>query len=223
MATMFETIFTRANFMFMMQGLVLTILISAATIVLSLLFGTIMAMIRHFCNGKLKIFSFLAGAYIEFFRCTPNILWILWIRFTMPGDPTVKAIFALTLFTTAVVAEIVRGGLNGIPKGQFEGAASQGFGFWQTMFYIVLPQTFKSIIPAMLSQMITIIKDTSFLRAVDIAEFMRNSSIVMGQLRAPAHIISLYVFIALVYFIICFSLSCLVRSIQKRNVGASNA
>lgn len=216
MAAIIQTIFTSANFLFMMQGLLMTVIIAACTISLSLVFGTIMAMIRHFCTGKLTVLSWLAGAYIEFFRCTPNILWILWIRFTMQGSPTGKAIFACTLFTTAVVAEIVRGGLNGIPTGQFEGAASQGFSFWQTMFYIVLPQTYKSIVPAMLSQMITVIKDTSFLKAVDIAEFMRNSSIVMGQLRTPGQIITLYCFIALIYFIICFSLSCLVRNYQKR-------
>lgn len=216
MAEVLGPIFTGSNFSFMMQGLLLTILIAFCTIMLSLFFGTIMAMIRHFCTGKLTVLSWLSGAYIEFFRCTPNILWILWIRFTMQGDPTVKAIFACTLFTTAVVAEIVRGGLNGIPKGQFESAASQGFSFWQTMFYIVLPQTYKSIIPAMLSQVITIIKDTSFLKVVDIAEFMRNSSVVMGQLRTPAQIITMYGFIALTYFIICFSLSCAVRYYQKR-------
>lgn len=216
MAGIFSTIFTKANFGFMMQGLLMTVFIAVCAIVLSLFFGTFVAMIRHFCTGKAAWLSWLAGAYIEFFRCTPNILWILWIRFTMQGDPTVKAIFAITLFTTAVVAEIVRGGLNGIPKGQFESAASQGFSFWQTLVYIVLPQTFKSIIPAMLSQVITIIKDTSFLKAVDIAEFMRNSSVVMGQLRTPAQIITLYGFIALTYFIICFSLSCAVRYYQKR-------
>ncbi len=216
MADVLSTIFTKANFLFMMQGLLVTILIAACTIVLSLFFGTFVAMLRHFCIGKLTWISWLAGAYIEFFRCTPNILWILWIRFTMQGNPTVKAIFACTLFTTAVVAEIVRGGLNGIPKGQFDGAASQGFCFWQTLTYIVLPQTFKSIIPALLSQVITIIKDTSFLKAVDIAEFMRNSSVVMGQLNTPATIITLYGFIALCYFIICFSLSCAVRYYQKR-------
>lgn len=216
MAEVLGPIFTGANISFMMKGLLLTIVIAFCTIMLSLFFGTIMAMIRHFCTGKLSVLSWLAGAYIEFFRCTPNILWILWIRFTMQGDPTLKAIFACTLFTTAVVAEIVRGGLNGIPKGQFESAASQGFSFWQTMFYIVLPQTYKSIIPSMLSQVITIIKDTSFLKVVDIAEFMRNSSIVMGQLRSPAQILTLYGFIALTYFVICFSLSCAVRYYQKK-------
>lgn len=220
MAEILGTIFTRANFTFMMQGLLTTLLIAACTIALSLFFGTAVAMLRHFCIGKLAWISWLSGAYIEFFRCTPNILWILWIRFTMPGTPTVKAIFACTLFTTAVMAEIVRGGLNGIPRGQFEGAASQGFSFLQTLNLIVLPQTFKSIIPALLSQVITVIKDTSFLKAVDIAEFMRNSSIVMAQLRTPAQIITLYAFIALCYFIICFALSCTVRYYQKR-IGVS--
>lgn len=216
MGEVLGSIFTKANFLFMMQGLGLTIVIAFFTIVLSLIFGTGMALVRHFCHGKAAVFSGLAGAYIEFFRCTPNILWILWIRFTVQGDANVKAVLACTLFTTAVVAEIVRGGLNGIPKGQFESAASQGFSFWQTLFYIILPQTYKSIIPAMLSQVITIIKDTSFLKVVDIAEFMRNSFVVMGQLRSAAQIITLYGFIAMVYFVICFSLSCGVRYYQKK-------
>lgn len=99
MAAAFATIFTKANFLFMMQGLLMTIIIALCTIVLSLFFGTFVAMIRHFCTGKLAWLSWLSSAYIEFFRCTPNILWILWIRFTMQGNPTVKAIFACTLFT----------------------------------------------------------------------------------------------------------------------------
>ena len=214
--TIMAPIFTKANLLFLLDGLKMTLLISLGAITLSLIFGTIMALIRHFCYGKLAIFSKLAGIYIEFFRCTPNILWILWIRFTIKGNPVILAIFACTLFTTAVVAEIVRGGLNGIPKGQFEGAASQGFSFFQTLFYIVLPQTFKSIIPALLSQVITIIKDTSFLKVVDIAEFMRNSTVILGTLRMPAQIITLYGFVALIYFVICFALSCTVRYYQKK-------
>ena len=133
------------------------------------------------------------------------------------------AVLACTLFTTAVMAEIIRGGLNGIPKGQFESAASQGFSFFQTLVYIVLPQTFKSLIPALLSQMITVIKDTSFLRVVDIAEFMRNSSVVMGSLQSAPQIITLYGFIALCYFIICFSLSCGVRYYQKKAVNTARS
>ena len=223
MSSIFSTIFTPANLRFMMAGLGNTIMISIVTILLSLFFGTILALLRHFCHGKLKLLAWLSGIYIEFFRCTPNILWILWIRFTIKGDHIVLAVLACTLFTTAVMAEIIRGGLNGIPKGQFESAASQGFSFFQTLVYIVLPQTFKSLIPALLSQMITVIKDTSFLRVVDIAEFMRNSSVVMGSLQSAPQIITLYGFIALCYFIICFSLSCGVRYYQKKSVNTARS
>ncbi len=209
-------IFTSENILFMLDGLKLTLLIALGTIILSIIFGTILALMRNYCKGVLAPFATLAAIYIEIFRCTPNILWILWIRFTIPGDPIPLGIFSFTLFTSAVVAEIVRGGLNAIPKGQFEGAASQGFNFAQTLIYIILPQTFKSIIPALLSQVITIIKDTSFLKIVDIAEFTRNSNVVLGSLRGFGQIIMLYGFVALTYFVINFALSCAVRQYQRR-------
>jgi putative glutamine transport system permease protein len=113
------------------------------------------------------------------------------------------------------VAEIFRGGLNSIPKGQFEGAQSQGFSFLQTLWYIVLPQTYKKVIPALLSQVITIIKDTSFLKMVDVAEFMRNCAVVLGSIYDVRGMMLLFAFEALCYFTICFALSCVVRGYQK--------
>lgn len=216
-----DAIFTRDNILFMMNGLKLTILISIATMFLSLILGTILAMIRNYCRGKWKIFSILATCYIEFFRCTPNVLWILLFRFAMKGNPLYIGIFTFTLFTSAVVAEIVRGGMNAIAKGQFEGAQSQGFNFFQTMWYIILPQTYKLIIPALLSQCTTIIKDTSFLKAVDIQEFMRNSSVVLGQAKTAGQILALYGFVLLTYFVLNFAMSLVVRAYQKRMVTVS--
>lgn len=209
-------IFTRDNLLFMLEGLKLTVLISIGTIILSIFFGTILALMRTYCKGVFSPLAKLATIYIEIFRCTPNVLWILWIRFTIPGDPIPLGIFAFTLFTSAVVAEIIRGGLNSIPKGQFEGAAAQGFNLAQTLVLIILPQTFKNIIPALLSQVITIVKDTSFLKIVDIAEFTRNSYVVLGSLRSVQQIITLYAFVALTYFVLNFSLSCVVRQYQKK-------
>lgn len=209
-------IFTTENVLFMLDGLKLTLLIALGTIILSIILGTVLALMRNYCKGIFKPLAVIATIYIEIFRCTPNILWILWIRFTIPGDPVPLGIFSFTLFTSAVVAEIIRGGLNAIPQGQFEGAASQGFNFAQALVYIVLPQTFKGIIPALLSQVITIIKDTSFLKVVDIAEFTRNSNVVLGSLRGFGQIITLYGFVALTYFVINFALSCAVRQYQKR-------
>lgn len=212
------TIFSRANILFMMDGLKLTILIAIATMILSMIFGTILAMLRNYCTGKLKFLSLFATCYIEFFRCTPNVLWILLFRFAMKGNPLYIGIFTFTLFTSAVVAEIVRGGMNAIAKGQFEGAQSQGFNFFQTMWYIILPQTYKLIVPALLSQCTTIIKDTSFLKAVDIQEFMRNSSVVLGQATTAGQIIVLYGFVLLTYFVINFAMSLAVRAYQKQMV-----
>lgn len=121
-------------------------------------------MIRTYASGRFKWAASLVAVYTEFFRCTPNLLWILWIYFTVKGNKIAVSVFAISLFTSAVMAEIVRGGLNSISKGQFEAAQSQGFSFIQTSWYIILPQTYRKIIPALLSQVITVIKDTSFLK-----------------------------------------------------------
>lgn len=209
-------VFSPDNIKFMFDGLKLTVLIALGTIILSLFFGTILALIRNYAKGKWKIFRTLAVVYIELFRCTPNILWILFFRFSMKGDALPIAIFTFTLFTSAVVAEIVRGGLNAIPKGQTEAAESQGFHFIQILIYIILPQTYKSIIPALMSQVTTIIKDTAFLKAVDIMELTRNSQVVLASARGIAQVCALYGYVALNYFILIFLLSNAARYYQKK-------
>lgn len=220
MTDLMRQIFTSANVGFMMQGLLMTVMISVGAVCFSVIFGSLMALVRTYATGKWRIFSKLIVIYTEFFRCTPNLLWILWIYFTMKGNKVAICVFAITLFTSAVVSEIFRGGLNSIPKGQFEAAESQGFSFIQTIIYIVWPQTFRKVVPALLSQIITIIKDTSFLRMVDIPEFMRNASVVMGAVTDVRGIMLLYGFEALCYFVICFTLSVAVRRYQKRQAAA---
>ena len=133
MSELFSQIFTGANLSFMMQGLLMTVLISIGAILLSIIFGSLLALIRTYATGRLRIFSRIIGIYTEFFRCTPNLLWILWIYFTVSGNKIAVSVGAITLFTSAVVAEIFRGGLNSIPKGQFEAAESQGFSFIETI------------------------------------------------------------------------------------------
>lgn len=213
-------IFTADNVSFMLEGLVNTIIISAASIVLSIIFGTVLALVKTYCTGPLKPLSLLVSAYIELFRCTPNLLWILIFRFTMQGDGVVVSIVVFTVFTSAVMAEIVRGGLNAIPKGQFEAARSQGFGFFAMMWNIVLPQTFRSLVPALFSQCTTVIKDTSYLRGIDVHEFMRNSAVVMGQAVTLPEILLLYGFVLLTYFVLNFCISLAVRAYQRKLVAA---
>ena len=213
-------VFTASNVAFMLQGLLNTIVISAASIVLSIAFGTLLALTKSYCRGRWSWLRWLVTAYIELFRCTPNLLWILIFRFTVQGDNILVSILTFTVFTSAVMAEIVRGGLNALPKGQFEAAQSQGFGFVDTMRLVVLPQAFKMIVPALFSQCTTVIKDTSYLRGIDVHEFMRNSAVVMGQASTLPQILLLYGFVLLTYFVLNFAISLAVRAYQRRNAAA---
>lgn len=215
MLELFQNIFTSVNVIFMLKGFAMTVIISLLVTIISTFFGTILALIRTYSSGRWRWAGGIVAFYTEFFRCTPNLLWILWIYFTMKGNKIGVSVFAISLFTSAVMAEIFRGGLNSIPKGQFESAQSQGFSFGKTLLYIVLPQMYKKVLPALLSQVITIIKDTSFLKVVDVAELMRNSYVVLGSINDVRGMLLLYGFVALCYFTICFSLSCVVRGYQK--------
>jgi putative glutamine transport system permease protein len=214
----FADIFTPANVRYMLWGLRTTLLISLVTVFISIFFGSILALCRNY--GK-HVLNKIASVYIEIFRSTPLLLWILICIFMLPfGNALIRGALGLTLYTSSVIAEIVRGGLNSIAKGQFEAARSQGFNFFQTLWYIVLPQCFQRIVPSLMSQIITTIKDTSFFAQFAIAEFFFNSKNLMGIISrnvvvSSAHIFVLYCFIALMYFVINFTLSCIVRRLAR--------
>lgn len=213
-------VFGSANVLFMLGGFLKTIEISVLAIVCSIAVGTVLAMVKQFCTGKLRPLSLLVSAYIELFRCTPNLLWILFVYFTVKGLDVFISVLAFTLFTSAVMAEIVRGGFNSIPTSQFEAAQSQGFGFFATMRYVILPQTFKTIIPALFSQCTTVIKDSSYLAGINVAEFMYTSNVVKAQTSNLAEVLMLYGFVFLMYFVLNFGISLLVRRYQRSVVAA---
>lgn len=211
-----ERVFSPENLNFLMNGLKLTMLISISVIIASIIFGTILGLLRQY---HIAVLSKLASFYIEVFRNTPLLLWMLGCAFLIPGSTvTIKGSFALFLYTSAVIAEIVRGGLNTIEKGQFEAAFSQGFSFPQTLVYIVLPQAFKRIVPSLLSQVITTIKDTSFLAGLGIMELTRSGQVILGRATQTSEVFLLYGFLGLTYFVVCFALSLLVRYWHKKNV-----
>ena len=213
-------IFTSANMAFMLGGFLKTLQIAALAIVFSVILGTILAMVKQYCTGRLRPLSLLVSAYIELFRCTPNLLWTLFIYFTVKGSDVFISVLAFTIFTSAVMAEIVRGGFNSIPVSQFEAARSQGFGFFSTMRYIILPQTFKTIIPALFSQCTTVIKDSSYLAGINVAEFMYTSNVVKAQTSSLDQVLLLYGFVFLMYFALNFGISLIVRAYQRRVVAA---
>ena len=210
-------VFSSANVMFMLGGFAKTLEISALSIFFSLIFGTVLALVKAYA---VKPFSLLVSAYIELFRCTPNLLWILFIYFTVKGNDVFISTLAFTVFTSAVMAEIVRGGLNSIPQSQFEAAQSQGFGFFATMRLIILPQTFKTIIPALFSQCTTVIKDSSYLAGINVAEFMYTSKVVMAKTQSLNEVLLVYGFVFLLYFALNFGISLFVRAYQRRQVAA---
>lgn len=225
-----------------MKGALFTIILSLLAVVLGILFGSVLALVRNYCTkGWKRILRFLASVYIEIFRNTPLLLWIFICMVFCPcprmferalfGLTSVetkllfKAAVALILFTSSVIAEIIRGGLNSVALGQFEAAHSQGFGTVQTMVYIILPQAYRNVIPTLLSQVITTIKDSSYLANIAVIELMSKVKTLLasayryngtGKVNVT-DVFVLFGFASLIYFIINFTLSCIVRKLQKRN------
>lgn len=231
--------------LYLIKGLGFTVAIAVIAVLFGLVIGTILALARNYCTSKKTvIFKWLATAYIEIFRNTPLMLWIFIGLVYFPSVDVsadfskalglsrteiallIKGIIALILFTSSVIAEIVRGGLNSIPKGQFEAAYSQGFGFFRTLTLIVLPQAFRNIVPTLLSQVITTVKDTSYIANIAIAELLgRTFQVIQISPRytgfTSQNVSDVFVLCGLaciMYFAINFTISCVVRRMQKPKV-----
>lgn len=236
------SILTQASiWIYIIKGVAFTMIISVIAVVLGIVIGSVLALFRNYCNkGPNKILKWFAIIYIEVFRNTPLLLWIFiclvfcpcpdFLAKKMFGLTTVemkllfKAAVALILFTSSVIAEIVRGGLNSVAHGQFEAGHSQGFHIVQVMIYIVLPQAYHNIVPTLLSQVITTVKDSSYLANVAVIELMSRvkkllSSAQMYNGTGSINVSDVFVLFgvaAIIYFIINFTLSCVVRSIQVK-------
>ena len=186
---------------YLLRGVAFTLGISLIAILCSIVVGSIFGLLRNYCrHGVVGILGKLATCYIELFRNTPLMLW-MFVCFVLCPAPTFtkgfatalglgsvaavktlfKAIMALTLFTSAVMAEIIRGGLNSVPNGQFEAARSQGFGTFSTVLLIILPQAFRNIVPTLLSQMITTIKDSSYMAGLVTVELMGCTKLIISK------------------------------------------
>lgn len=213
----FQKIFRGPVLRFLGLGLLNTLCIAAGAIVLSLIFGTLLGLMRH---SKNKLLSGFAAVYIEIVRNIPLTLFIMMVRFMTPLEPVISGIAAMTIFTSAIVAEIVRGGLNGIPKGQWEAASSQGFGAISTMWHIIIPQAIRKIRSPLVSQFVTTIKDTSFCAIVATAELSYSSKVLLAQqrtigLKTAEDIIVLYVLVALIYYAVTRIFSAIARRERK--------
>ena len=206
-------VLTTNNLLFILKGLWLTLQISFISIVLSTIFGTILAVMR---NGKNKLLKLIASIYIEFVRNVPNLLWIFTIFLVFQIKSTPAGIISFTVFTSAALAEIIRGGLNAIDPGQTEAGLSQGFTQFQILSYIILPQAIRKMLPAIISQFVTVIKDTSLLYSViALQELFGSAQILMGRYFEAEQVFALYLLVAAIYFLINFAISSFSRKLSQ--------
>jgi putative glutamine transport system permease protein len=195
------------------QGLLLTLQIAGTSIVLSFVFGTIIGAMRY--SGFPGI-SHLATTYIEVVRNLPQLLLILVSYFVLGLPAMWAATIGLTIYTAAIIAEVIRGGLNSVPTGQWEAARSQGFSFLQAMRHVVLPPAVVKMIPPIVSQFVTVIKDSSFAMAIGAYELMFKGTILAAKYWRPSQIITIYIVISLIYFAVNFAISLVARRLQTR-------
>ena len=194
-------VFTIKILSFLGQGLLNTLYIAAATIVLSFVFGTVLGLLRQ---SRMPVFSQIAAVYVETVRNIPLTLFIISMRFMTKLPPLESGIAAMTIFTSAIVAEIVRGGLNSVGKGQWEAASSQGFSWVGSLWYVIVPQAVRRIRSPLVSQFVTTIKDTSFCAVVGTYELSFTSKIAAAHrsMVTAEDIIVIYMTVTVMYYLI---------------------
>ncbi len=222
-----------AYYPFFLKGVGMTLLISLVGTVAGLLIGLLTGIIRTtpFSKNKFlrvlhKIVNGIIAVYIEVFRGTPMMVQamvIYWGFAFMNGGQTLPlipaGIFIVSINTGAYMAEIVRGGILSIDKGQFEGAYSVGMTHFQAMLYVVIPQVMRNILPSVSNEFVINIKDTSVLNVIGVAElyFMAGKIIFINL-----EIFQTYTIVCILYFIMTFSVTRLLRFFEKKLSGSEN-
>lgn len=204
------------NLPFLWQGLQLSLWLTFLAVLGGIALGTLLALARL---SGIKPLALLAAAYVNLIRSVPLILVIFWFYFLVPlavGRPIggfYSALIAFVMFEAAYYSEIMRAGIQSVKTGQVHAGKATGLGYWQIQRYIVLPQAFRNMIPILVTQGIILFQDTSLVFVVSLRDLMTASSIVA---RTEGRLVEMYLFAALVYFVICFAGSLLVRRLQSR-------
>lgn len=208
---------------FMGEGLLQTLLLATASIVLSFIVGLLLALGRLSTRWWIR---WPCTAFIEVMRALPVLLLIVY--FGLRGSAIFRPVFGedfelpifwagvlgLSMYTSAVLAEIIRAGIVSLPKGQREAASALGLSYPQSLRHVILPQALRLMVPAMMGQLTTIIKDTSLVSTIGVFELVRQGRTIYTQYFNP---IEVFAVIAVIYFVICFTLSQLSRRLE---VGA---
>lgn len=201
---------------YLLGGLGITVGVSLISVILSLIFGSIVGIIQF---ERIPYFSKFVGTINNVIRNLPLLLIIFFVYFALPKIGIHLSVFwatiiAMSTFESAMLAEIVRGGLESVDIGQFEGARANGLSNMQTMIYIILPQAYKKMIPPIISQLISLVKDTSLAMGIVLAELMYRGQIVYAQ--NSTYIIPVLIVITLVYFVLNYGLSLVARWADRK-------
>ncbi len=216
-------------YMYFLNGVKNTILLSLLTVALGVVIGIFLALMRI---SKNKILKFISTAYVEFIRGTPLMVQLFIIYFGAEGlgvsypdfavfkqltgvssSDFIPAIIALAVNSSAYVSEIIRAGIQSIDKGQMEAARSLGMNYNMAMRYIIIPQAFKNILPALGNEFVVVIKESSIVSVIGIAELMKNANIVRSTTYDP---FTPLIIAAIMYFILTFTLSKLLGVAERR-------
>jgi general L-amino acid transport system permease protein len=204
-------------------GFLVTIVVSVVGIVFSLPLGILLALGRRSHMPAVRLFSTL---FIEFVRGVPLITVLFMASVMLPlfvpdswsPDKLIRALIGVALFSAAYMAEVVRAGLQAIPRGQYEGAMAMGLNYWQMMTFIILPQALRTTIPNIVNSYIALFKDTTLVAIIGIFDFLRTVEVsrIDPKWATPVTSASGYLFAAIVYFACCYSMSRYARSVETR-------
>jgi glutamate/aspartate transport system permease protein len=206
------------------EGMVFTLTLTALAMAGGIVFGTLLAMMRL---SSFRVVSAVAGGYVNLMRSIPLVLVIFWFFFLVPyigawiiGSSTPikvgafwSAVITFTMFEAAYYCEIMRAGIQSIPRGQVWSGYALGLNYWQTMGQIVLPQAFRNMLPVLLTQTIILFQDTSLVYVISATDFLGAAAKVANR---DYRLVEMYTFVAVVYFVVSYGLSTLVKRLQDR-------
>lgn len=216
-----------------MKGVGYTLLVSLIGTIIGLIIGLLIGVYRtmpkpkhKFVRGLKRVGEWILNAYIEIFRGTPMMVQamvIFWGFALLNDGKTLNVIFSglliVSINTGAYMAEIVRGGIISIDKGQFEGSQAIGMTHFQTMIHVVLPQALRNILPSIANEFVINIKDTSVLNVIGFTELFFQAKTIVS---ATAQTFATYLLVAAIYFVLTFTVTRLLRILEKKMDGNKN-
>ncbi len=206
------------------EGMTFTLTLTAMAMTGGIIFGTLLAMMRLSSFVPLAV---IAGGYVNLMRSIPLVLVIFWFYFLVPWiggwllgarEPVrvgafLSSVITFTMFEAAYYCEIMRAGIQSIPRGQVAAGYALGLNYWQTMGLVVLPQAFRNMLPVLLTQTIILFQDTSLVYVISATDFLGAAAKVANR---DHRLVEMYLFVAVIYFAISFIASDYVRRLQSR-------